>query len=277
MIRLLAFDLDGTALTEHKYLSERNRAALCRAQEQGVLLVPATGRMLTFLPEVIISLPGVRYVISSNGAAVYDLHTGKPVHQCLIPNEKARQVQSLVGQYDIYVEYYREGRAVTLRGNPERAKSHFHFPREKWHFVDGKQYDLVDSLSGLLEETGLCPEKINLPYLEPEVHRELLEKLTELGGLKLTSSIPDNLEINDAGAHKGAALLALAEYLGLNRDELMAAGDNGNDVTMLKAAGCSVAMGDGSPEAIAAAAYCAAPHDRDGLAEAIEKYLFRKN
>ena len=95
-VKLLAFDLDGTTITEHKYLSPGNREALIKAQAAGVELVPATGRMKTFLPQEILDLPGVRYAITANGAAVYDLREDKPVYQRLIPNEKARQVQQVL-------------------------------------------------------------------------------------------------------------------------------------------------------------------------------------
>lgn len=273
MIRLLAFDLDGTTITEHKYLSPGNREALVRAGERGVILVPATGRMRDFLPEEIASLPGVRYAVTSNGAAVYDLRTGEAVFQRLIPNEKARQVQRLLDGCDLYVEYYREGRAITKAGWPELAFSHFGIPESKRHFVEGKQYILVEDLGELLEGTGLCPEKINLPYLPPDLRREVWEKLRALGGLRLTSSLPENIEINDDGAHKGAAVLALARRLGVSREEIMAVGDNGNDVTMLEAAGCSVAVADGAPEALCAARFQTAAHDRDGLARAVERFI----
>ncbi len=273
MIKLLAFDLDGTTITEHRYLSEENRAALLKAEKRGVILVPATGRMRYFIPEVITSLPGVRYVITSNGAAVYDLVTGETVYQRLIPNKKAVRVVELLKRYDVYVEYYRNGEAVTQREYVELARTKFHFPVEKLLFVDGKKYNLVTDLLGALQATGDCPEKINLPFLERKTRDELWEKLSFLGGLDLTSSIADNIEINDAGAHKGAALLALAERLGIRGEETMAVGDNGNDVTMLEAAGCSAAVADGSPEALAAAKFITAAHDQDGLAKAIERYI----
>ena len=95
-IALLAFDLDGTTIPQHQYLPQENRLALEDAAAQGILLVPASGRMKDFLPLEIISLPGVRYAITANGAAVYDLREDKPVYQRLIPNEKARQVQALL-------------------------------------------------------------------------------------------------------------------------------------------------------------------------------------
>ena len=276
MIRLLAFDLDGTTITEHKYLSEKNRAALLCAREHGVELVPATGRMRTFIPDAVTALPGVRYAITSNGAAVYDLKSGEAIYQSLIPNEKALQVQEILDEYDVYLEYYRNGSAITKRSFPEQAQSYFSLPDTKMHFVRGKKYTFIEDFGAYLRETGLCPEKINLPFLQPPVRQELWQRLENLDGLRLTSSLPDNLEINDDRAHKGAALLALAERLGIKRAEIMAVGDNGNDVTMLEAAECSVAVADGSPEALAAAKHSTAPHDRDGLAQAIDTYILKK-
>ena len=250
-IKLLAFDLDGTTLVKHSLLPEANRRALLAAAEKGVLLVPATGRMLGFLPENIRELP-VRYAITSNGGAVYDLAAGEPLVENLIPNEKARAVQAILENYDIYIEYYTHGEAITRRDMPKLARTHFGLPESKWGFVDGKNYTLTDSLGGMLRESGLCPEKINLPFLE---------------------ATPATMEVNAEAAHKGGALLALAEKLGFGREEIMALGDNGNDVTMLEAAGCSVAMGDGSPEALGAARYTTAPHDQEGLAMAVRRFV----
>lgn len=273
-VRLIAFDLDGTTLVRHQFISEANQRALREAARRGMVLVPASGRMKDFLPQEITSLPGVRYAITANGAGVYDLKTGQAVWQCLIPNEKARQVQALLSEYDIFVEYYDGGRAITRRGDPERAVAHFGIPESKLHFLT-KDYRLEEELGEALEATGLQPEKINLPYIPSEAMRqELWQRLEGLGGLAVTSSIPDNLEINAAGADKGAALQALAGRLGIPQAGVMALGDNGNDVTMLRYAGVSVCMGDGSEEAKAAAKYLTGPHTEDGLARAIERFAF---
>lgn len=273
MIRLLAFDLDGTTITEHKYLSPENRKALIAAGQRGVCLVPATGRMRGFVPEAVTSLPGVRYCITSNGAAVYDLLEDRVVHSALIPNEKALEVQSLMDGYQVYMEYYRDGQAITRKGYPELAFTRFGVPESRRLFIEGKNYSFTDDLGQMLRTTGLCPEKINFVYLPPEVREEISDKLNALGGLALTSSLPGNLELNAQGADKGTALLALAEQLGMAREELMAIGDNGNDVTMLQAAGVSVAVGDGAPQALAAAQYRTAPHDQDGVAQAVRRFI----
>ena len=271
-VSLIAFDLDGTTLTEHKYLSQGNRRALEEAARRGIILVPASGRMKDFLPEEITSLPGVRYVITANGAGVYDLKENKNIWQCLIPNEKAREVQDLLAQYDLFVEYYDRGRSITRKGDPERATDHYGFPKEKLHFLS-KDYVLAEDMAAMLVETKLQPEKINLPYLStPQLRQKVWQRIEALGGLHLTSSIPDNIEVNVQGADKGHALEALAQRLGVPQQEVMALGDNGNDVTMLQYAGVSVAMGDGSPEAKAAAKYVTVPHTEDGLARALERF-----
>lgn len=273
MVRLLAFDLDGTTITEHKNLSPENRDALIAAGQRGVYLVPATGRMRWFVPEEVTSLPGVRYCITSNGAAVYDLQNNQVVHSALIPNKKALQVQNLMDGYQVYLEYYCDGRAITQKGYPEMAFTRFGIPESRRIFIDGKDYSFTDDFARMLKTTGLCPEKINMPYLPENVRQEIWDRLADLDGLVLTSSLPGNLELNAQGADKGAALMALAERLGIEREEVMAIGDNGNDVTMLESAGISVAVADGTTAALAAAGYRTAAHDQDGVAHAVKRFI----
>lgn len=271
-VKLIAFDLDGTAIVKNRDLPDLNRAALLRAHELGAVLVPSTGRMLGFIPGCVRELP-IGYAITSNGGVVYDMADGRPIIENLIPNGTARAVQEILDGYDVYQEYYTGGEPITRRDMPGLAKTHFRLPESKWHFVDGKAYHFTDDFSQMLRETGLCPEKINLPYLPEGIRGEIWEKLSGIDGLLLTSSIPDNIEINGAGAHKGGALRELCGRLGIPMGEVLALGDNGNDVTMLEAAGVSAAMGDGSEEAKAAATFVTAAHDEAGLAEAICKVM----
>ena len=165
-IALLAFDLDGTTITQHQYLPQENRLALEDAAAQGILLVPASGRMKDFLPREITALPGVRYAITANGAGVYDLATGEAVWQRLIPNEKARQVQAVLEEYDLFVEYYSQGRATTRQGDPERAFTHFGLPESKRHFLD-KDYCLVPALGGTSRRAASSRRKSTCPTCPP--------------------------------------------------------------------------------------------------------------
>ena len=73
LVRLAALDLDGTLLNRNNEVTLATRQAIARAVEHGVVVVPATGRPLASLPPVVAKLPGIRYAITSNGAAVWDL------------------------------------------------------------------------------------------------------------------------------------------------------------------------------------------------------------
>ena len=111
-VRLVALDLDGTLLSRNNEVTPATREAIARAVAHGVAVVPATGRPLASLPPVVAKLPGIRYAITSNGAAVWDLgddpmgavysryanaaqrHTSEPaclLHR-LMPTETAREI-----------------------------------------------------------------------------------------------------------------------------------------------------------------------------------------
>ena len=270
-IRLVAFDLDGTTLHGHAELSPRNRQAIEKASEAGVWMVPATGRVKNFIPPCLTELPSIRYAITSNGGAVWDLREDKLVCANWIPTETALAVQRIFDDYELYVEYYVNGRGVTRRDNPDKAKTVFGFPEDKFYFIT-KDYTFVDSLSAYLTETGAQPEKINMMFIPENVREEILARLQQLDGIELTYSNVDNIEINAKGCDKGTGLRMLCSALGLNPAATMAVGDNGNDLGMLRAAGFAAVVGNGIPAAKEMADAVVAPCLEDGFAEAVERF-----
>lgn len=272
MIKLIAFDLDGTALHNHAELSERNRRAMEQAAEQGIHIVPATGRVKNFIPPCLTELPFIRYAITSNGGAVWDLHNDRLICGNCIPTDAAIRVQQVLEEYPIYIEHYIDGGAVVRQGDLEIASSYFGIPKEKLYFLT-KNYRFADDLTSFLRETNAAPEKINLMFLPQGMQDELLAKLKALPDIALTYSNVDSIEINAASCHKGTAIRSLADVLGLDISETMAVGDNGNDLEMLRTAGFSVVVGNGIEEAKAAADAVVAPCEKDGFAEAIELAL----
>lgn len=273
-IRLVAFDLDGTTLHGHAELSERNRRAMETAHEQGILMVPATGRVKNFIPPCLLELPFLRYAITSNGGAVWDLQKNKLVCGNRIPTETALAVQRVFDDYELYVEYYIDGRGVTRRGNPDKAKTIFGFPADKFYFLT-KDYTFTDNLSAYLRETGAEPEKINMMFIPERVREEILARLEKLDGIELTYSNVDNIEINNRGCDKGTALTMLCRAIGLDPAAAMAVGDNGNDLGMLRAAGLAAVVGNGIPAAKEIADAVVAPCMEDGFAEAVERFALR--
>ena len=117
-------------------------------------------------------------------------------------------------------------------------------------------------------------EKINLFFPDMEERDRLRAELEKRGDVLITSSIPNNLEINAFGATKGEAILRLASHLGISEKQTMAIGDGENDFSMIQKAGIGVAMKNGSKELRGAADYITDTNDEDGVASAINRIIF---
>ena len=107
-IRLIAFDLDGTLLNSDKVLTPRNREALERAAEKGILIVPTTGRLFKGIPSEIREFPFLRYAVTINGAAVFDTETGDNLYRAEIPPEKAIEIMTYLDQFPVIYDCYKD-------------------------------------------------------------------------------------------------------------------------------------------------------------------------
>lgn len=120
-------------------------------------------------------------------------------------------------------------------------------------------------------------EKFSVMYPKVELRDEAWRAvLAACPDVEATTSLGSNIELNAPGVTKGSGLLALAEKLGLRRDQVMAVGDSGNDLSMIEDAGLGVAMGNATPEILAAADAVTADNNHDGVALAIEKYALHR-
>lgn len=271
-IRLVAFDLDGTTLQRGNMLSERNRYAMEKAAESGVYVVPCTGRIMSFLPECLKTLSCIRYAITSNGAAVWDMKENRCIATNLICPETALKVLEAAEKYRVYVELYVNGESVTQQGNPEKAESWFGFPPEKLFFTK-KSYKLVENLTDYVVNGQVHIEKINFMYVPDEVRDAFYAELLSIGGLEITYSNVDNFELNTLGCDKGWGLRALCEVLSVDVEASLAIGDNGNDFGMLREAGFSVAVENAIDEVKEMCDATVSDYREDGFAEAVECFV----
>lgn len=270
-IKLIAFDLDGTVLDSLKRLSGRNRAALKACAEKGIVLAPATGRAAAGISPAIRDIPGVRYGITTNGGTITDLKTGEILDRQTISGEKALRLMKVISRYHAMYDPYINGRGIT---QPE-----FYDHMDEFGLTPVIQEmvratrDVVLNIQDYVKQTGAEVEKINI-YLADLKDREPLQReLEQEEGLSITSSLYNNLEVNDAKATKGQALKRLADYLNIPMEAVMAFGDGGNDLSMIQAAGTGVAMANGLETVKAAADYITLDNDQDGVADAIEKLI----
>ena len=97
-IKMIGFDLDGTLLTEQKKLGEYTVRILERAAEEGIDILPVTGRPLSGLPEEVRKIRGLRYAITANGARILDLASGTILKEQLVDTKTAGQILDILGK-----------------------------------------------------------------------------------------------------------------------------------------------------------------------------------
>lgn len=269
-IRVVALDLDGTVFDDAKTISPRNAAAINAALQKGVLVLPATGRPATGVPQQFLDWPGVDYAITSNGATVTELATGKKLVEQPISPALAIQLYDLLQPFGGLISVFVDGQSYSQTGNVDACNA-FLPPnlRAYFHTTRGEVADLRQFMRDHAQEI----EKFSIIYPDDAARDAAWQAVLTAGPTEITTSLDSNLEINAPGVTKGSALLALARHLGLARSQLMAMGDSGNDLAMLQAAGLGVAMGNATEEVKAAADAVSADNNHDGVAVAIEKYV----
>ena len=271
-VRLIALDLDGTLLTSAKELSARNRTALARAAEQGVEIVPSTGRFFGGMPEFIRLLPFVRYAITINGAAVFDTQTQKDIYSADLSVDQATDIMAYLDTLPVIYDCYMDNWGWMTASMQEKAAEFA--PNEHYVKMIRELRRPVPELKAFLREQGRGVQKVQLFSRDESLRQTLLRELeSRFPGIIVSSSVPRNIEINHEKANKGDALLALARHLGIAREQTAAFGDGLNDVPMLNMAGIGVAMAN-APMEIQALADCVTDTcDADGVAKAIEEWL----
>lgn len=293
-IRLVALDLDGTLLDSQSQISPRTRQAIADAVAHGVVVLPATGRPLSNLPPVVAQLTGIRYAITSNGAAVWDLGadpmgavysrycnaaehtTSEPTAliRCPMPVELAREVFALYMEYPGALSIFSDGRTYRDLMSMERFGKRFARrtgSTEARQPNDGR-FTVVRDLTEWLSRHAHEVEKFCMFFDSAEIAQAALPRFRALPGVEAVQGSPDNVEVTAQGVDKGTALLALADMLGIPREATAAIGDSENDRAMLARAGVAAVMANALPEIRALGDIVSTPdNDHDGVAELFER------
>ena len=273
-IRLIAIDIDGTLLDSKVEISPANLTALHRAHEAGVEIVLVTGRRHKFALPVAQSLGFDLWLISSNGAVTRSTH-GEVFHQDLLPRTTAlklcRHMQAF--RNNTVLTFDREGMGAIVCENHEQLYGVI----QRWMEKNAPYIEYVSPI-----EKALTEDPIQAMFCGPiELMRRAQEHLlacdfTSDFTLLRTQYDARNLcilDILNAGCSKGHALERWAKYRGVDRAEVMAIGDNYNDIEMLAFAGHPVIMGNASDDLKQNGWTVTLHNDESGVAAAIEQVL----
>ena len=266
--RLLACDLDGTLIGDDMTLSPRVRQALAQAQARGVQVTLATGRSfpdtLPFARALNISLPLICY----QGGVIKHPVSGELFYRATMPRALVLEVIALARVHDWHLVLYLD-EALYLEDL-----------RRPRHFYDGflgGRINLVDDLATVVQKHPQEPDKF--VFVAEERTADRIQAV--LGAqfaqfdrqMVVVRSHSLFVEGNPLSVNKGAALEWLAGYLNVSQAQVMAIGDQGNDVAMIEWAGLGVAMGGADHAVQAVADWVAPPLSEDGAAVAVERFL----
>ena len=278
-IRLLAIDIDGTLLSPTFDVSERDLSALVMARERGVEIVLATGRRHSFAMEIAAILGFELWMITSNGAVTKS--TGGELFHCeLLPRAHARHVIAHMNDYRnravITFDKDQKG-ALVLESDAGMADS-----IGRWLDRNSQLVDFVVPL-----ENSLSEDPIQLMFCgtiaqmaEAERHLMILNAgYPKITILKTVYPMRDLclLDVLNSDCSKGKTLARWARHRGVDPSEVMAIGDNYNDIEMLEYAGCPVIMGNATAELRGRGWAETLGNHQDGVAAAVEKYILNRN
>lgn len=259
-IRLVASDLDGTLVRHDLTVSARTRAAIAAVVEAGVVFVAATGRSQWTAEPILCEVSGLRYVVCSNGASLYDLEQRVSVEEHSIADDVIdailgcldRELPGCVFGWETATDLHYEAGFLAYRPNLDRPAS--------------------SDLGNGLRSAPIRKLMIGHPDVQHYALLDALVPLMPAGATASTSGAPF-VEVTGAGVDKRFGVQRVCERLGITADEVLAFGDNHNDLALLRWAGRGVAVANAQPVVLDAVAEVTASFDDDGVAAVLESLL----
>ena len=269
--KLFFLDLDGTLLNDEKKISAVNKKAIEKAVGLGHKVIVTTGRALSsvihLLPEFGLDKSGC-YAITYNGGLIYDVGAKEAIYKKTMPLDQVADVFEKAYAYGkIHIQTYTDDYFLCEKDTPESI------------YYEQKAGCERKIVKNVLEEfNGSEPCKmLAIAYAfdrkRLEGFREYVKEWAD-GKMEVYFSCNEYLEFMPLGIDKGAAVLWLAQYLGVNAEDTIAVGDAENDISMIQAAGIGVVMKNASDDMKAYGDYITEKDNNEGgVAEVIEKYI----
>lgn len=268
--KILFTDLDGTLLNDEKNISIGNRQAIKKALEHNHKIVITTGRplpsALLLVEELGLTHEGC-YAITYNGGLIYDCHNKKAIFRTTLPLAHVRHIFDVAREHNIHCNTYSDTHVISEKKTLEL---------EKYCSRIKAPYELVGDIN-----TYLTNEPVKVVMLDLAGRDRLAKVQAKIspwcnGIVNCFFSSAHILEFGPLEATKGNAVKYLCKYLDIPIENSVAAGDEENDISMLRAAGIGAVMANASSEIKKHGDYITTRNNNnDGIAEIIDKFLLQ--
>lgn len=284
MYKLIAIDIDGTLLNSKKELTKTTIEILREASKKGIYIVLTSGRLTENIKKFASEIGADKYIIAENGASIINLQTDELEYSKYIDKSIVNKVLDVCDENNIYYMVY------TTKDLIVRSIKHMAMFFYKQNFNPNARINTVVADREYINNVKEPFTKLMICDEDRAIYNNIVAKLKNIEGIDVLP-VPHisskNLEINGEetkieysyadicakGTNKWTAIKELASKLGIKDDEIMAIGDNINDIKMIENAGLGVAMGNGSPHVKAIADVVAPSNDEDGVAYVVKKYV----
>ena len=292
MYKLIAIDLDGTLLNSYGTISEKNKDVIKKAQDLGTEIVIASGRPISSAKTFANEAGANKYLICGNGSVLYDIQNDQILFHKFLNKNKVLQIIKICEDNSIFYSVYTENLTITKSLN----YNILFYNNENRKLPDDKKtkIKIMNNIYDYIEENkNLNVLKITICDKDKIIFSGIIRKLREIKDIDvldvqhmarkvITSGTEERTveyhytEITSKDVDKWYALEMLANKLNVDKNEVMAIGDNMNDKKMIENSGLGVIMANSAPYMKEFADTVVADNNQDGVAEAIEKYVLKE-
>ena len=266
--KMIVLDLDGTLTNRNKEITPKTKETLMKAQEQGKIVVLASGRptygVMPLAEELHLEDYG-GYILSFNGGIIMNCKTKEVVFSRQIPAESNGKIIDLAQENNVSILTY-ENRTL-LTNCPEDQYVQLESRINILKIISMTTEELKAYVTFSVPKFLMTDDGDYLAMVEPKVKAALGKNFS------VYRSDPFFLEILPKGIDKAQSLERLLAVIGVKREEMIACGDGYNDLTMIQYAGLGVAMGNGVLPVRKAADYITLTNEEDGVAHVVEKFM----
>lgn len=291
MYKLVAIDLDGTLLNSFGEVTENTKEALLEAKKQGVEIVLASGRPISSTKSLAIELGVDNYIISGNGAVVYDIKNEEAIYDRFLTKEQVLEVADICEANSIFYNIYTEEEVITK----SLSYNVLFYHKENIKKVEEKRthINVVQDVRRYIEESGKDKFlKITVCDESKTIFNGIIRKLKEIGNLDILNvehmsrkkfkigteevSIEYHYtEITNENVNKWTAIEYLINKLDIKKEDVVAIGDNINDREMIENSGLGIVMGNSNPLMKEIGNVIVADNNSEGVLEAFNKYILK--
>lgn len=289
MYKLVAVDLDGTLLNSYGLISEKNKIAIQKAIEKGTKVVLTSGRGAMSVRNLAAEVGTNEYMICGNGAVVYNLKEEKLEYNNFLSKKKVLQLIKICEENSIYYSVYTQNGIITKSLNynvlfynyenatkPDNKKSNIYITDDIYKYILEREESDYIKITVCDDNNIIFNSAIKKLRQVKEVDvldvghmsRKIIKTGTEIHSIEYFYT-----EVSSQNVNKWNAIEFLIKKLEINKDEVIAIGDNINDQTMLENAGLGVAMANSAPYVQKMAKVVTDSNNDDGVAKVIEKYV----